>query len=376
MDMLADGRRAARPAALPVGSLASTRDGEALAAAVRPASREAGESYQSRIWRFGLDGSASAADPRAERRRLCRAARRSTTGSPSPPIAPCKGKADRSSSSTMAAARPLGDDSRHGRGSALDQRRRGADRARRRSRPRRRRHQRRDAPGLGRAPRIPRSQPERGAAAALQGRRRRRRDRRGRPCRSQRLGVRSARRRRGGRARLGRSERARLVSRRARPDRFRDARGEILHRSRWQLQAPCRSPVGRARRLPRRLVERSRPRRRARSASSISRPASVTTLAADEASNVTTLAVARRGEPLVRRLVAARLGLWRHRPRRQRRWIDARRRDHRPQQLPRRRSRRRRTRPGFAAVRETVGEPPEIVLQERRRTRTGSRSRS
>ena len=32
------------------------RGGRALAAAVRPASREAGQSYQSRIWRFTFDG--------------------------------------------------------------------------------------------------------------------------------------------------------------------------------------------------------------------------------------------------------------------------------------------------------------------------------
>jgi dipeptidyl aminopeptidase/acylaminoacyl peptidase len=35
------------------------RTGDALAAAVRPAAREAGESYQSRIWRFPLNGAAS-----------------------------------------------------------------------------------------------------------------------------------------------------------------------------------------------------------------------------------------------------------------------------------------------------------------------------
>src|SRR6185436_11796322 len=35
------------------------KEGRMLAAAVRPATREPRESYQSRIWRYGLDGSAS-----------------------------------------------------------------------------------------------------------------------------------------------------------------------------------------------------------------------------------------------------------------------------------------------------------------------------
>jgi hypothetical protein len=35
------------------------RGGGALAAAVRPASREPNESYQSRIWRFTLDGAST-----------------------------------------------------------------------------------------------------------------------------------------------------------------------------------------------------------------------------------------------------------------------------------------------------------------------------
>ena len=36
--------------------LSFTRDGTAVAATVQPATREAGESLQSRIWLFGLDG--------------------------------------------------------------------------------------------------------------------------------------------------------------------------------------------------------------------------------------------------------------------------------------------------------------------------------
>ena len=40
------------------GDLSFTRDGKAIAAALRPATREASESLQSRIWLFHLDGSA------------------------------------------------------------------------------------------------------------------------------------------------------------------------------------------------------------------------------------------------------------------------------------------------------------------------------
>ena len=39
--------------------LSFDRKGNALAAAIRPSAREAGESYQSRIWRFMLDGTAT-----------------------------------------------------------------------------------------------------------------------------------------------------------------------------------------------------------------------------------------------------------------------------------------------------------------------------
>src|SRR5215204_1477698 len=39
--------------------LSFDRDGSALAATIQPSARDAGESYQSRIWRFMLDGIAS-----------------------------------------------------------------------------------------------------------------------------------------------------------------------------------------------------------------------------------------------------------------------------------------------------------------------------
>ena len=100
------------------------------------------------------------------------------------------------------------------------------------------------------------------AAPPLPGRRRDRVDGRDRSRGLLRLGVRPARRRRCRRGRLGGRERARLVSRQADPHRFRVAhRRPILHTSRWQLQSPAVSPVGQARRLPRRVVERSRPGR-------------------------------------------------------------------------------------------------------------------
>ena len=121
-----------------------------------------------------------------------------------------------------------------------------AGRARRRSRPRRRRHQRRRSAWPGARPRTPPS------TNPTDARRRlfkvdacRRDDDGGRAGRSQRLGIRPARRRRRGRARLGRPERARLVSRRLGQDRLRvTRRRRCFTRSRWQLQAPAARPSG------------------------------------------------------------------------------------------------------------------------------------
>ena len=58
MDRLKRAVETAGPAAASLAISRFARDGDAIVAAVRPASHEAGESYQSRIWRFGLDGSA------------------------------------------------------------------------------------------------------------------------------------------------------------------------------------------------------------------------------------------------------------------------------------------------------------------------------
>ena len=184
------------------------------------------------------------------------------------------------------------------------------------------------------------------------------------PRDAQRLGVRPARRRWRGGARLRRSSERGWYHTQRGADRFRDARGQGPARSEWQLHGPVSFAFGQARRLPRRLVERPRPGRRARCGSSISPPASVDVARAAGASNITSLSMARRGEPVVRRLVEARLDLRRGADRRHRSTGSTlRRRHHRPEQLSRRRSRPRRTRTASPRVRETAGAPPEIVFK-------------
>ena len=65
--------------------LSFTRDGDGNAASLQPATREAGESFQGRIWRSGSTGASDAADAWAERRCAAALVAASTTGSPSPP---------------------------------------------------------------------------------------------------------------------------------------------------------------------------------------------------------------------------------------------------------------------------------------------------
>ena len=366
MDKLAEVDRPARPASIPSDISFRTATARRIAAAVRPgeprAERELPEPHLAlRARRRG-----EPAHARARTATTRRATRRSTTGSPSPPTATIKGKADLfilDDGGVTAARRHSG----HDRGSALDQRRHRDRRARRRSRPRRRRHQRRRALWWG----------DDGGP-------------RGRPIR------RDARRRLfkvgcddGTTTEVGPTdlsvwefdllgddaavalvsddaERARLVSRAAGADRLRVTRAStILHRSHWQLQAPAASPSRQARRLPRRLVERPRagrerdphPRSRDRQVS--------TSLAPRRQSNITTLPW-RDEESLwfagwsqlgsiygVVRLDGTVV------------WIDARGRDHRPEQFPRRASRRRRTR---------RASPPSARRSARRRRSCSRRS--
>ena len=201
--------------------LCFARGGDAVIASVSPASHRAGESYQSRLWRFGLDGSAQA---------LTEGPGSDIGPRPSPVDERLAFLSDRnlrgqeiglpSGAERYPAA---GRDPRHGRGSALDERRHGADRARRRSRPGRGRHRRRHAAFLGRHRRSRRHRSPPGAAPALS-------DRcgrgghpgghcRDRPPGSDGLGVRSSGRSGGAGPRLRRSQRARLVSRPPRPSR-------------------------------------------------------------------------------------------------------------------------------------------------------------
>ena len=206
-------------------------------------------------------------------------------------------------------------DPRHDRGSALDQRRRGADRARRRSRPRCRRHRRRRAALVGRRSRIPPS-----------------------PIRRQ------------ARRRLYRIDAGDGATTEVGPADLTVWEFDLLgdgRRWRWSPPIPAsaagitrgspvsisragppRSSMNRpgscrarrrsrraARRLPRRLVQRSRPRRR-RDPDSRSRHRARHEPRRRQALQRDRPSVARCGEPVVRRLASPRLDLRRHPPRR------------------------------------------------------------
>ena len=109
---------------------------------------------------------------------------------------------------------------------------------------------------------------------------------------------------------------------------------EILHEVLVAIAGPGRRSRRAAGRLPRGLVQRSRPRRRGH-------PDSGSGLRARhepgrrQALQCHGHSVARCGKPLVRRLASPGLGLWRHRPRRHDSMDDAGGCGHRPQQLPR-----------------------------------------
>ena len=177
--------------------------------------------------------------------------------------------------------------------------------------------------------------PAPGAAPALSDRCRRRRHRRDRPRRSDGLGVRSSGRSDAALALVSAdpSERGWYRARLARLDLARRT-AEILHEFVLAIAGPGRRSRWAARRLPRRLVQRPRPRRRGHPDSGSRRRARHEP-GRRQALQCHRHSVARCGEPLVRRLASPGLGLWRHRPRRRDPMDDARGRGHRPQQLPR-----------------------------------------
>ena len=226
------------------------REGGALAAAVRPASREPGESYAEPHLALRARRLGEPAHARAERRLSCRATRRSTAALPSPPTATIKGKAD-----LLRARRRRGEAARrcsgHGRGSCA-----GPATAERSS----------CLPPIAASTAAPRT-----ARSASRGATRRtppsttRRTRGGgssgsmpRTGATEEVGPADLSvwefdllgDRRGGRARLGRPERARLVPRAPCPDRLRIAqRRRSCIASHWQLRAPAASPSGERDRL-------------------------------------------------------------------------------------------------------------------------------
>ena len=261
--------------------------------------------------------------------------------------------------------------SRHGRGSALDRRRRRADRARRRPRPRRRRDQRRHAAVRGATTgRSCRHRPARGAAAALSGR----------AADGATAEVGPADLTVWEFDLLGDDAALALVSAdpsergwyhaRAGPARSRDAaRPTILHQSAWQMQGPAVDPIGQARRLPRRLVQRPRPGRR-RHPHPRSRHRQGHDARADgncptsrRSSGATTRASGSpAGRGSARSMASSRLDGTVE-------WIERRRRDHRHQQLPRASITPAPDKKGFAAVREAVGAAAGDRLQARAATR-------
>ena len=180
--------------------------------------------------------------------------------------------------------------------------------------------------------------------------------------------------RRRGRARLGRPERARLVSRAPRPDRLRVARGDGPASIELAAAGARGIALGRTRRLPRRMVERPRtgrqrdpdPRHRDRQAFDHRGRRGV---------RRHDVPVARRGEPLVRRLVEARRDLRRRRDRRKGPLVAPR---------GRRSSARTASPPDFAGAGQDRASPrcarPSASrprsCSRRRPTRPGSRSRS
>ena len=268
------GRRSARPAA---AFPPTSRSRRRAARSPRPSARrrrEPGESYAEPHLALRARRIGEPAHARAERRLLCRATRRSTAGLPSPPTATIKGKADLFILED-GAVKPLGDIPGHDRGSALDERRRARSSC---------------LPPIAASTAAPPTAPSAWPGATTRTRRStirtargggcsrsmpRRRDDGGRPGRSQRLGVRPARRRRCGRARLRRSERARLVShapgpastsRRAR----RPIAASIATGSCWRPRRRPRASASPSSKAGRATAGWSR----ARSASSTSRPAS------------------------------------------------------------------------------------------------------
>ena len=269
------------------------REGSALAATVRPASREKGQSYQSRIWRFGLDGTAKQLTD-------------GPNGDGLPRYSPVDGRlaftSDRSVKGKAdlfilddGAVKPLGTSPGRSKISA------GQATAPRSwcSPP--------IAASMAAQPTVPSASPGetkriRPSTSPTTARRRLFKVDAtsgatigGRSRRAQRLGVPPARRRRCDRARLGRSERARLVSqphrqarlrRRGPPRRFINRSGSCCRlRHRLRGRASPSSRAGRA------IAGLSR----ARSAFSISRPASVTTIAAADGVGRDDLRVAGRG---------------------------------------------------------------------------------
>ena len=311
---------------------------------------------------FALDGAAKPADARAERRRspalfagrrpACLHLRPRSQGQ-GRSVHPRRGRGE-------AARRHSGDD----RGFALDRDGAAHRRARRRSRPRRRRNQRREAPHLGRGGRSRRSTTRRRArgGSSRSMRRRRDRSRSAPPISASGSSTCSATDAAVALVSDDPSERG-WYHTRAGQARFRHAADDdpaslalaaaVALPSRLRASASPSSKAGRA------IAAWSR----ARSRFSISRPASWRRVAAAEAADVTTLRLAstRRasGSPAGRSSARSTASS----DRREGRLVALRRRDHRHQQLLRAGSRRAPDKTGFAAVREAVGEPPEIVFK-------------
>ena len=346
------------------------KDGAALAAAIRPAAREAARELPEPHLALLARRRGDPAHARAERRLLAALfAGRRPARLHLRPDDQGQGRSLRPRGRRGAAARRH---SRHDRGSALDERRRGDRRARRRSRPRRRRDQRRGAPLVGRRRGSGGHQSDGCAPAAVQGRRCRRGDDEVGPTDSASgSSTCSATTRAVALVSADPSERgwyhARLVTARLRHARRRPAASDRD----WQLQVAVGIASGKQRRLPRRLVERPRPGR------GEIRVLDLATRQGLDASppprrRTSRVRLARRREPVVRRLVEARLDLRRGRSTERSNGSSTRtpssaRTAFRAQISPAP------DKKGFAAVRETVGAPPEIVFKAHVRRRLEAR---
>ena len=236
-------------------------EGEALAAAIRPATREAARELPEPHLALHARRLGEPDHARPERRLLAAllAGRRPARLHLRPH--------DQGQGRSLHPRRRRGEAARrysgHGRGLALDERRRGDRRARRRSRARRRRYERRQAAVLGRRRRPGGRQSEGRAAAALQGRCGERRDdwRSARPISASGSSTCSATDAAVALVSDDPSERGWYHTRLVRLDfASRASHGPASNRD-WQLLSPSASPSGKQRRLPRRLVERPRPGR-------------------------------------------------------------------------------------------------------------------